>query len=264
MTDTFIEDQLEAPDEFGQGEQMETEVEETYTFDELDIEQFRDHQVRIKVDGEEVTVPLSEAVAGYQRQADYTRKTQELASQRSELQWAAALRGALDNDPRGTVELLVQHYGISMPQAQQMQQQMASDPYGFDDFDTPTVDPINPKLGEIEQRLLKFEQAQAQQQLQAEVQRLQTAYGSDFDPQEVVGAALRSGSTDLESTFKQIAFDRLLVKSRAADTAAVQRQAKKTAGVVSGGASARPAGRDDGPIRSISDAYYAAKRELES
>lgn len=38
----------------------------------LDIDEFADHYVTVKVDGEEVRVPLSEAVAGYSRQADYT------------------------------------------------------------------------------------------------------------------------------------------------------------------------------------------------
>jgi len=42
--------------------------------------------VTAKVDGEEVTVPLSEAVSGYQRQEVFTRKTQELAEERQEIE----------------------------------------------------------------------------------------------------------------------------------------------------------------------------------
>lgn len=265
MTDTFIEDQVEAPDEIGQGEhEVEAEGQE-FEFTELDLDEFRNHQVRIKVDGEEVTVPLTEAIAGYQRQADYTRKTQELAQQRSELQWATALRGALDNDPQGTVELLMQHYGLTRPQAQQAQQQMAADPYGFDDFDIePQGTQADPRLSDIEQRLLRFEQAQAQQQLQAEVARLQQKYGPDFDPQEVVAAALANRSTDLEATFKQVAFDRIVARQRTAEAEAQRTQTKKAAAVVSGGSSAKGTGRDDGPIRTIADAFRAAKRELES
>lgn len=40
--------------------------------------------VTAKVDGEEIEVPLSEAVNGYQRQSDYTRSKQELAEHRQE------------------------------------------------------------------------------------------------------------------------------------------------------------------------------------
>ena len=43
---------------------------------------------KVKVDGELVEVTLKEALAGYQRQADYTRKAQQLAAEREELQTA--------------------------------------------------------------------------------------------------------------------------------------------------------------------------------
>jgi hypothetical protein len=39
-------------------------------------------KVRVTIDGQEVEVTLDEALKGYSRQADYTRKTQELANQR--------------------------------------------------------------------------------------------------------------------------------------------------------------------------------------
>lgn len=42
--------------------------------------------VTVKVDGEETEVSLDEAIAGYQRQQAFTRKTQELAEQRKAMQ----------------------------------------------------------------------------------------------------------------------------------------------------------------------------------
>lgn len=39
----------------------------------------------VKVDGEELTVPLSELLSGYQRQADYTRKTTAVAEERRKI-----------------------------------------------------------------------------------------------------------------------------------------------------------------------------------
>jgi len=39
---------------------------------------------RVKINGQEVEVPLPELLAGYSRTADYTRKTQELAAQRKQ------------------------------------------------------------------------------------------------------------------------------------------------------------------------------------
>lgn len=54
-----------------EGEEAEDETEEFYV---------------VKIDGEELEVSEDELLSGYQRQRDYTRKTQELADQRKELE----------------------------------------------------------------------------------------------------------------------------------------------------------------------------------
>jgi len=45
---------------------------------------------QVKIDGEEVEVSLKEALAGYQRQADYTRKAQALANEKQEFEQAVS------------------------------------------------------------------------------------------------------------------------------------------------------------------------------
>ena len=50
---------------------------------------------RVKVDGEEAEVPLRELVRGYQRGADYTRKTMRLADERREVE---QLRGQTEDE----------------------------------------------------------------------------------------------------------------------------------------------------------------------
>jgi len=110
VTDTPVVDgQVDANAETG--EAFEAEPREYFAWDE-----YADKPVKLTVDGEEIEVPLSEALSGYQRQADYTRKTQELAEQRRQVQFAAALQEALQNDPASTVELLSQHYGVNQNQ----------------------------------------------------------------------------------------------------------------------------------------------------
>lgn len=42
--------------------------------------------VKVKVNGEEKEIPLAEAIAGYQRQQDYTQKTQELSQERQRIE----------------------------------------------------------------------------------------------------------------------------------------------------------------------------------
>ncbi len=222
----------------------------------IDVNEFGDHFVTVKVDGMDVRVPLSEAIAGYSRQADYTRKTQELASQRQELQWASAIRQALENDPAGTIDLLADHYGVSRKEAQRM---VDDDPY-FSDYQMD--DPAAKRIQEMEGRISAFEKAQAQQELEREISRLQSTYGDDFDPQEVVSAAVAQGSTNLEAVFKQIAFDRVSARQRVeAEKAAKKVEEKRQASVVSGASSAKTASDDVGTIRSIADAWAAAKRQ---
>lgn len=60
------------------------EVEETEEGDDEDPGLGETYQV--KVDGEVVEVTLKEALAGYQRQADYTRKAQALAAEKQEFE----------------------------------------------------------------------------------------------------------------------------------------------------------------------------------
>lgn len=252
MTDTF-EDNL-GVDPIVDG-QVEDQGEAELDAPVLDLSEYSDHYVTVKVDGEEVRVPLSEAVAGYSRQADYTRKTQELASQKQELQWASAIRQALESDPASTLDLLSNHYGISRNDARQM---VEDDPF-LTDFGID--DPVDKRLQEIDRRVSAFEQVQAQQRLQDEIVRLQTKYGEDFDPQEVVSAALAQGNTNLEAVFKQVAFDRVSTKRKVdseRDTKAVE--AKRSASVVSGATSAKTAKDTVGPVKSISDAWNSAKR----
>lgn len=60
------------------GDEADSEVEEP--------DETLDQVFEVKVDGEPVEVSLREALAGYQRQADYTRKTQALAAEKQELE----------------------------------------------------------------------------------------------------------------------------------------------------------------------------------
>lgn len=229
----------------------------------LSVEEYSTYRVPVKLDGEELQVPLSEALAGYQRQADYTRKTQELAQQREQFEFASALQTALERDPSATLDLLANHYGIS--------RQAAADMVAEDDFES--LDPTEKRYRELDQRLASFEDYQSKQQVEAEVKKLQARY-EDFNINEVVTAALRTGSTDLEGTYKQIAFDKLMAKQEL-ERAALQRQqaaetaiveSKRAASVVSGGASATASTTNDSfePITSIAEAWAAAKRTLNS
>jgi hypothetical protein len=91
-------------------------------------------------------VPLKEALAGYQRQADYTRKTQELSEQRKQVQFGTALQEALQNNPGDTLELLKQHYGLNEQQPSE---------------DELYLDPAEKQFRQLDGRLKAFEQDRA-------------------------------------------------------------------------------------------------------
>lgn len=262
-TDDLIDEEVDLDDE-AEGTDSADAGGEDLEF--LDINQFVDKHVKVKVDGEEIVVPLSEAVAGYQRNADYTRKTQALAQQKNEIQWANALKGALENDPAGTIQLLANQFGVQQPQASAPQQsgdENFADIWGSASTSQGSVDP---RYQELEGRLRAFEEQQAQQNLERTINLLSQKYGEEFDPNEVVAAALSSGSTDLEATFKQIKFDKVMEDAKAAKAAQAARAAKvaakKAAAVVEGGSAGKVGGSDSGSVLSISDAWRQAKREL--
>jgi hypothetical protein len=227
------------------------------SYDYVNVDEFADKYVKVKVDGEELDVPIREALSGYQRQADYTRKTQELAAQRESLQRAATLAEALERDPYGTLDILGRHYGAGQqaPQAPQ---------------EPEFADPLERQVWELNQKIQSFEQLQAQQELEREVARLQSQY-PDFNPVEVITAALNSGSDNLEAIYKQIAYDKLVsevmtyrqAQQVLADEDSKIMDAKRQAAFVANGGSANGAGSEPvGRVTSVSDAWAAAKRQM--
>jgi hypothetical protein len=240
----------------GQVEEV-LDVVENLTEEQIDllpVDEYGDKYVSVSVGGEDIRVPLKEALSGYQRQADYTRKTQELSEQRKQVQFGAALQEALQNDPNGTLALLSQHYGVAQQPSEEEELYM---------------DPVEKQYRQLDQRLAAFEQQKAMDQLEKTVQSLQTRYGSDFDANEVVAKALAIGSSDLEAVYKQVAFDRLYedasavrhLREKKAQEQTQVTQAKRQASVVSNGSSASSADVSAKPITSLRDAYEAAKRQ---
>ena len=250
VDETPLEGQVESGAETG--DTSDSEPREYFAWDE-----YADKPVKLTVDGEEIEVPLSEALNGYQRQADYTRKTQELSEQRRQVQFGAALQEALQKNPKETLDLLSQHYGLNQ-QAPSEEEELY-------------MDPVEKQYRQLEQRVQAFEQQKAMDELERTVQSLEQKYGSDFDANEVVAKALAIGSTDLEAVYKQIAFDKVYEDAKAIrqirEKKAVETQqigeAKRQASVVSGGSSASSADVSARPITSLRDAWEAAKRQID-
>jgi hypothetical protein len=255
--DDTVDSAVEAPAEtVGQAE-VDTEIGEApvvaqdyFTWDE-----YADRPVKLNIAGEEIDVPLKEALAGYQRQADYTRKTQELSEQRKQVQFGSALQEALQNDPKSTLELLKQHYGLEEQQSSE---------------DELLLDPVEKQYRQLESRMKAFEQQKALNDLEKTVESLSRKYGDAFDADEVIAKALATGNSNLEAVYKQTAFDRIFeqnvtanqVKAKKADDEKAIVQAKRDATVVSKGASAKSADVPSKPVTTLRDAFEMAKRQI--
>lgn len=190
----------------------EQPVEEQYEV--LDPEQYGDHRVPVTVDGKTEYVPYREAVQGVMRQSDYTRKTQELATQRQNVEQAEALMKALQVNPKGTIAWLQQELGVEGAQ-QHIEAAKQTSSYEQDDWLSDDGYSDSQSMSPVEQRLAALEQERAHERAVAEYRsefaRLGQKYGEEFSPQDVALRAQELGITDpryMETVYRDIAFQR--------------------------------------------------------
>ena len=79
-----VQEEVQTESETSEPELTEQEETEEVTEQESSEEQY----YPIKLDGEDMEITLDEALKGYQRQSDYTKKTQALADERKQIEAA--------------------------------------------------------------------------------------------------------------------------------------------------------------------------------
>ena len=206
----------------------------------------------VKIDGEEAQVTLEELQQGYQRQADYTRKTQEIAAERDRLQQAEAIVSALEHDPEGTLQTLAHSFNVAPITGQQV----SDDEYA-------EVDPTQQKLAELEHKIARQEQMERVQRVEREVSTLQEKYG-EFNREELLNHALKNGIPNLEAAYTHMRFND--VKSTADKLSQEQEitNKKREAAVVTPGGSTQ-SGVETEPtpqVSSLREAFALAKQQL--
>lgn len=192
----------------------------------LDVDTYGDYYARVKVDGEELEVPVAEALQGYQRQADYTRKTQELSQRAQQVQFWETVDQAMQVNPQETMRFLQNQYGIG-------QAEVAANTAYSEPEDDWFVDPSEKRIAQLEQQLngvqTYFQQQQAAQQLEQVVGQLQQRYGEDFDAAAVIRETLNRGFNDpryLEGVYKEMSYDRLVAKQSAQSDQQARKQSQ--------------------------------------
>lgn len=191
--------------------------------DVFDFDSIKDKTISVTVQGETFEVPLSELRNGYMRQADYTRKTQQVAADAKVVQWAHDLQEAFRTDPQGSIRFLQQQFGVLDSDVAE------DDPYEFLD---PEFKPIVNELQQTKQQLaeLQRQQQQASEQraiaeAQSELERMKSKY-SDFDPMQVLPIAIDNG-LPMDMAYKLWKADQL--ESQSAAEAAAKAKAEKAA-----------------------------------
>lgn len=212
----------------------------------------------VKVNGEEQQVSLEEALSGYQRQADYTQKTQALSQDREQLAYAERLWNAIEANPEQTIKAIAEAYGVSLGQAQQMVDDANADPFG-DVQDTGKEANSDPRWQQVEQFMQNAQMERLQAQIDRELVNIHQTYG-EFDDNALLQYAVDHQIASLDDAFKSFAFDRM---TQVAKDRHVQ-QRKQSAPPVAGGhgvAAGAVAPGTGSKQMSIEEAFAAAQAE---
>ena len=205
----------------------------------------------VKVDGAESEVTLGELQQGYQRQADYTRKTQELASERQRLEQAEAIVSALEADPQGALTALSTAFGIEDTRQTSSTDEWEDEP-----------DPQEQRIASLEATVAQQTRTSRQTALEKEVNALHSKYG-DFDADALYRHALSNRIPNLEAAYAHMNFgslatyagrlheEREITESKRG--AKVESGTSRQAGVVTSTAAEKP--------MSLREAFASAKKE---
>jgi len=150
-TEEAEEVEEEAPESEEEGQAEEETEEEVAEEEEYEVVAEEDLKYTVKVDGEELEVGIDELKNGYQRQADYTRKSQALAEQRKETEQIQSERQKLEQER--------QMYANGL---QMLQEQQAGRLQEFENTDWETLKADDP----YQYMLKKDEYRDAQERLQ--------------------------------------------------------------------------------------------------
>lgn len=132
----------------------------------FDVAKYADQIVTVKVNGQDVQVPLQEALSGYMRQAAFTQATQKNAEMLKTAEWATQLQQAFKDDPQGTIAYLAQASGVNVAVAKEI------DPY----------ENLDPEFAPLVQTVRQ------QQQIIAQLQAQQTAFTTQQEDAQVMQA----------------------------------------------------------------------------
>ena len=204
----------------------------------------------VKIDGEEHRVSLEELQNGYQRQSDYTRKTQELASERERLAQGEAIVQALESDPQGAVSALADAFGGGVGNQNTVQRELEED-----------LDPEEVRLRRMESSIEEHNRAVRQQNMQSEVDGLREKFSADIDERELYSHALKHNIGNLEAAYAHMTYGDMQEKATNAGIVDEKRAANVVESTV-GSPESTVSSNVSTAVNSLRDAFSLAQEEL--
>tara|TARA_B100001146_G_scaffold223313_1_gene237668 strand:- start:1095 stop:1751 length:657 start_codon:yes stop_codon:yes gene_type:complete len=204
----------------------------------------------VKIDGEVLEVTLDELQNGYQRQADYTRKTQELASERERLAQGEAIVQALEANPQEAVSALADAFGVAGGNQINDQTQPEED-----------LDPEEVRLRRMESSIEEHERATRQRNMQSEVDGLREKFKADINERELYGHALKHNIGNLEAAYAHMTYGDVQQKATNAGIVDEKRAANVVESTV-GSTESSVSSNVSTAVNSLRDAFVMANQEL--
>ena len=204
----------------------------------------------VKIDGEVLEVTLDELQNGYQRQADYTRKTQELASERERLAQGEAIVQALEANPQEAVSALADAFGVAGGNQINDQTQPEED-----------LDPEEVRLRRMESSIEEHERAARQRNMQGEVDGLREKFKADINERELYSHALKHNIGNLEAAYAHMTYGDVQQKATNAGIVDEKRAANVVESTV-GSTESTVSSNVSTAVNSLRDAFVLANQEL--
>lgn len=218
----------------------------------------------VTVDGEAVEgLTLDDLKAGYQRQADYTRKTQELGDAKRQAEAFQKLDDWFKSDPQAALKELSSQYGVELNESPATVPATAPEE-GGEGWVDPETAAIESRISEVEAWKREQDRNTEQAAVEAQIEEYRNIHAPDASPQEymerVAEYANEKGVYNLE-----VVADILAIQDMAAATEANVVDSKREAPPVEGGSARTQNNADSVPSGGLDldDAVAAALSDLQ-
>jgi len=144
----------------------ESEAADAETDDEAQDEQDEGNSLyTVVIDGKEQKVTLQEALAGYQRQSDYTQKTQEVAERSKAIQDQEQQIAAMRSQYEASINMLAQEMSRYLPQEPDWEKLHQDDPINFPIIEKQWRD-YKANVSAVQQEQARLQQEATQREMQ--------------------------------------------------------------------------------------------------